>query len=563
MNAIAQPVELIAISAIVHSPFQPARVSARGNLEELAQSIREVGLLEPPIVRPAPKRAGKGITHELVAGHRRVAAAAAAGLERVQCIVRDYTDDQVLEIQAVENAARADLHPLDEADVFAALVERGRTPAQVADKIGRSTPYVLQRLQLCQLVPEVRKALDEEAITLAIALLIARIPSKQLQVDALKEMAINRDGEQPTAKRAGELIREKFMLRLADAPFDRSSAELVAKAGACSVCPKRSGNQAELFSDVGSPDVCTDPSCYRSKLDAHLAVIAKQGDKKVLPAAQAKNLFNEYTGGTAYGSKLQSLDEDVYTGSGGKLKVRQLLKDQLKDDKLEITLAQNPHTGTIHDLVPRAAVERALTARRKKSGGGAGGSSKSSKASKASTAKVSPQEKARREREALKADVKKRATELTLAAVAQKVEHLGISADGVCFDLVLTKLFDVDLYDIGRAVLARRDIKPKNESSAELEKALRQWTDAASIEQQRALIVEAMLAEQLEFPTSQDERRLGALYKRLGVDPKALEKQAVAANKAERAAAAAPAEKRGAAKKKNTAKARTKKGKRA
>jgi ParB family chromosome partitioning protein len=150
---------LIPREQLAHSPFQKTRVSNRGNLEELAASMREVGVLEPLIVRPAPAGAPEGITHELVAGHRRDLAAEIAGLPAVPCLVRDYSDDQVLEVIAVENGQRSDLHPLDESDVFAQLVARGRTPAQVADKVGRQASYVAQRLKLAELCEKGRKAL--------------------------------------------------------------------------------------------------------------------------------------------------------------------------------------------------------------------------------------------------------------------------------------------------------------------------------------------------------------------------------------------------------------------
>jgi ParB/RepB/Spo0J family partition protein len=531
MNAIAPLPETsvaIARAVIAPSPFQKPRVSARGNLDELAASIREVGIIEPPIVRPAPRGVhAKGIAYELVAGHRRIAAAELAGLQDVTCIVREYTDDQVLETQMVENSQRADIHPLDEADNFAELVKRGRTAAQIADKIGRSTAYVVQRLALCNLSAESRKALDEDRITLALALLLARIPDKKLQAQALEEVDENSHGEIVTAKRGGEIIRERYMLRLADAPFDTSSAELVAAAGACSVCPKRSGNQTELFADVDSPDVCTDPTCYRGKLDAHFKLISAAAAKtghKVLPAKQAKNVFSKY-GGINYG-KLQSLDEDVWDGNRH-VKARKLVKDS----KVEVVLAQNPHTGTIHELVPRAALDRVVASQRKESSA----KSKSSSRGGSKEPAVSKEEKARRAREALKADVKKRAEELTIAAIAERIEKLGDKADSVVFDVVLVEL-SMNLYEGIERATARRGIEPKKMSPIEIEKAVLKWKSEATLPQIRSFIVEAMISE---GTYGVGERRIAELCKELGVDRKAIEKEADASLKAERAKPAA------------------------
>jgi len=312
MNAIAPLPETsvaIARAAIAPSPFQKPRVSARGNLDELAASIREVGIIEPPIVRPAPKGAhGKGIAYELVAGHRRIAAAELAGLQDVTCIVREYTDDQVLETQMVENSQRADIHPLDEADNFAELVKRGRTAAQIADKIGRDVVYVTKRLKLCQLSKAVRAAFDKDKLTLGAAVVLARVP-EALQDQALKRLTNYR--ETVTEATAKDLIEREFMLQLKDAPWPLEDAELVPAAGACTACPKRTGNQRELFNDIKSPDMCTDPKCHRSKLDAFWAIrskAAKEAGQTVLEGDVAKKATDPYDSSTGFAR----LDGEVF-----------------------------------------------------------------------------------------------------------------------------------------------------------------------------------------------------------------------------------------------------------
>jgi len=526
MNAIAPAVEIkqIPLGNLADSPFQKPRVSKRGNLDELAASMREVGVLEPLLVRPISRD-----RYEIVAGHRRKLGAALAKLEQVPCIVHGYTDDQVLEIQTVENSQRADVHPLDEADNFAELIKRGRTPAQLAEKIGRPSSYVLQRLQLCELGPECRKALDEEKITLAVALMIARIPDRKLQAEALAEVGERGQAAALTAKRAGEVIRGRFMLRLAEAPFDRGSAELVKKAGACTVCPKRSGNALELFSDVDSPDVCTDPACYRSKLDAHWERViaeAKVKGTKVLADSAARKVFSQHSERASYDSQYVSLDEDHYdTASGRHVTAR----TALKGSDVEPTLARNPYSGQIHELVPRKAFELAMKAR-KREGAKASGSSAKPK-------KPSAVDKAAAEREAIKAEAKKRADEQVVIALGERVLKLGAKADAVLFELLLPSLAN-DGFDAAAAAMKRRGLEPKGSYTP----AVLKWAQGAKVDEVRALVVELAIGEMVDAYgniAASEEKRLDGLCKRLGVDRAALHKRATEAVKAARSKAPA------------------------
>jgi ParB/RepB/Spo0J family partition protein len=331
-----------------------------GDLSELTASMVQVGLLEPILTRMVGRK------HEIVAGHRRAQAATAAGLPTVPVIVREYSDDQVLEVMLVENGQRADAHPLDEADAFAALVERGRTVTQIAEKIGRSGAYVAQRLALCQLGKEARKALDDDLISVGVAQLIARVPAK-LQKDAVENATEHGHAEgHMSVKAARESIVRHYTLRLVDAPFERGDVELVPKAGACTTCPKRTGNQVELFADVDSPDLCTDPICYRSKLDAHWKLVvsdAKKGKgKAVLTVEESKLLFDSFNHTPKYGAPWVATDGEVSDAQYKRHKVKKLLKGA----DVETVLARNPHTGTIHELVSKKHVDRALNAAKKK-----------------------------------------------------------------------------------------------------------------------------------------------------------------------------------------------------
>lgn len=142
------PIELIA-----PNPDQPRKVFTEAEIDDLTASIREKGVLQPLLVRPAPK--GEG--WQLVAGERRWRAAQRAGLKAVPVIVRELDDLEVLEIGIVENVQRADLNPIEEAMAYKALMERfARTQDAIAQVVGKSRSHVANTLRLLQLPEEVR-----------------------------------------------------------------------------------------------------------------------------------------------------------------------------------------------------------------------------------------------------------------------------------------------------------------------------------------------------------------------------------------------------------------------
>jgi len=127
-------------------------------------------------VRPLPK--GAADTYELVAGARRYRASKLARRESIPATVRDLTDAQALELQVIENVQRVDVHPLDEAQGYAALIELQPdtyTIESIASRVGRSPAYVNGRLRLIQLIPEAKHAFYEDKLTVAHAFEIARL----------------------------------------------------------------------------------------------------------------------------------------------------------------------------------------------------------------------------------------------------------------------------------------------------------------------------------------------------------------------------------------------------
>src|ERR1700756_4982819 len=148
------PIELIRPGV-----FQPRRRFAEAELDALAQSIREKGILPPLLVRPL---AGGEAGFELGAGERRWRAAQRLGLHEVPVIVRSITDSEALEIALVENLQRENLSPLEEAEAYSRLMEEfGRTQASLADAVGKSRSHVANTVRLLSLPAPVRDRLDE------------------------------------------------------------------------------------------------------------------------------------------------------------------------------------------------------------------------------------------------------------------------------------------------------------------------------------------------------------------------------------------------------------------
>lgn len=172
-------VTTLPLGEIAESKLNPRRDFAKEPLEELTESIRKVGVLQPVLVRPSPKANGKASKYELVAGHRRLRAAAAAGLAEIPVTVRELTDEQVLEAMVIENLHRADLHPLEEAEGYRKLHEDFKHSVEdLAAKVGKSVAYVYARLKLCELTKEAKKAFLEDRITAGHAILLARLKAE-------------------------------------------------------------------------------------------------------------------------------------------------------------------------------------------------------------------------------------------------------------------------------------------------------------------------------------------------------------------------------------------------
>jgi len=200
----------VPLDRVVPNPRQPREVFDEEALAELAQSIREVGLLQPVVVRPVGEDG-----FELVMGERRWRASKQAGLARIPAIVRQTSDDQMLRDALLENLHRSALNPLEEAAAYGQLLEDfGCTQDELASRIGRSRPQITNTLRLLKLPPAVQRRVAAGVLSAghARALLAApdaetadrlahRVVAEGISVRALEELVALGDTGQDEAPR--------------------------------------------------------------------------------------------------------------------------------------------------------------------------------------------------------------------------------------------------------------------------------------------------------------------------------------------------------------------------
>ena len=185
---VNQPVEAtdvqhIRIDDIVPNRYQPRHHFSPGELAELVASIKESGILQPIMVR----RKGDGI-FELIAGERRWRASKEAGLETIQAVVRNCSDQESLLIALVENIQREDLNPMETARAYSRMMnEFGLTQDAIAHKVGRDRSSVANAVRLTHLHPEVQKLVESGTLSAGHAKVIVGLesPEQQLQVSTM------------------------------------------------------------------------------------------------------------------------------------------------------------------------------------------------------------------------------------------------------------------------------------------------------------------------------------------------------------------------------------------
>lgn len=251
--------EMIPLKNIVPDPNQPRKFFDEQAQDELTNSIREKGVLQPIMVRPYGKK------FMIVCGERRYnssTAVMAAFKHRdvIPAIIRNISDDEALELQIIENLQRKDVHPMEEAVAFKSLVDHGHDLKEIAAKIGKSDFYARQRLKLNALTENWQKAYFKNRLSNTTALTVAMFEPKVQ--DALFE-----DQNDTGMIELSRWELQKYRGDLSEAAFDLTDPTLDKKMGACTNCQFNSAT-ASLF-ELEGPAKCSNFTCFKGKTDNH------------------------------------------------------------------------------------------------------------------------------------------------------------------------------------------------------------------------------------------------------------------------------------------------------
>ncbi len=210
----------LGLGTISPSPMQPRKEFEHEALQELIDSIRQHGIIQPLIVRQVDGR------HELIAGERRLRAAQELGLAEVPAIIRSANDLEVLELSLIENLQRADLNPIEEAQAYARLAgEFSMRQEDIAQKVGRSRAAVANAMRLLELHPQIQTWVTQELLSVGHAKVLLALKSAEEQLfvaeTVLRRSATVRVTERLVARQSGSV---RVRRRRRGAAAERSAA---------------------------------------------------------------------------------------------------------------------------------------------------------------------------------------------------------------------------------------------------------------------------------------------------------------------------------------------------
>jgi len=277
MEIVSKMME-IEIAKVNPSPRNPRKTFSEDELAELAQNIRQQGLLQPITVRPV------GDTYEIVCGERRYRAMKNNADEdndanaTITCIVKDMTDDEAFEAMITENLQRKDVDPIEEAFAFGELVKAGKSMDDIAARFGKSKRFVQERCKLNTLIDPLKELTTNGNIPIAGAIMLAKL-SEELQNSYFKDLKDRYDELTELDIEVREInnwITREFM-RLENADFleydeDESlppKEDWNTTFEKCATCPMNTGNAGCLFYSMKGEHRCTDRKCYEKKTTAY------------------------------------------------------------------------------------------------------------------------------------------------------------------------------------------------------------------------------------------------------------------------------------------------------
>lgn len=220
----AETVNQISISQLRANPFQPRKIFDEPALQELSDSIKEHGILQPIVVRKA------GRNFEIVVGERRFRAAKLAGLKEIPAILKELTEQQMMELAILENLQREDLTPIEEAEAYQKLMEAlNLTQEQLAFRLGKSRPHIANHIRLLALPENVRQLISDKKLTMGHGRTLLGLRSKGLISDtAIKVVKENMNVRQleNLVQRLNEDVPRETLEKKKDLFIEEKQSEL-------------------------------------------------------------------------------------------------------------------------------------------------------------------------------------------------------------------------------------------------------------------------------------------------------------------------------------------------
>ena len=164
--------KIVQIKDIQKNPYQPRKEFSEEKIQELAQSIKENGLIQPIIVRKSPV-----LGYEILAGERRYRASIAAGLSEIPVIIKQLSDQDMMLHSIIENLQRENLNPIEEAKAYQSLIDKGFTHTEIAEKMGKSRPYITNLVRLLGLPKHILTEVESGKLSQAHARLLIQLSS--------------------------------------------------------------------------------------------------------------------------------------------------------------------------------------------------------------------------------------------------------------------------------------------------------------------------------------------------------------------------------------------------
>jgi len=259
-------ITLVSVANIQPSNYNPRKRFDETGLDELSESIKQQGVLQPITVRPIADTD----RYEIVFGERRYRATVIAGLEKVPAIISELSDEEAQEMAVTENLQRKDVTPTEEANAYKQLIDSGRHTVETLSVLfGKSENYIRTRLNFSTLIPELAELLDADIITISVASEICRYGEdvqREVYENHLKEGILHHSSWRGRkAKEIAELIEQKFTIDLERYAFDKTE---------CASC-RHNTNNLLLFNDGGCGQ-CANRACLSEMNAAFLKEKAMQ-----------------------------------------------------------------------------------------------------------------------------------------------------------------------------------------------------------------------------------------------------------------------------------------------